>query len=134
MCLQLRRICCGNSGSYFIYDFVLQEISERPLCNKDFESFYSKKIVVNIIPVDFVKNWLFFPYFFFRTKQKLRSAFQEVGGLLKKYISVFCLQRVVLHFKGMSNSINFYKGIFLHFIFFVYNSMMKINFLSSQVF
>ena len=31
-------------------------------------------------------------------------------------ISVFCLKRVTLYFKVILNSIDFYKGIFLHVI------------------
>ena len=37
--------------------------------------------------------------------------------MLTKNISVFSLQRVALYFKGMLNSINFYKIIFLHVIY-----------------
>ena len=52
----------------------------------------------------------------FLADQKQKSDFQQVGGLVMRNISVFCLLRVALYFKATPNSINFYKGIFLHVI------------------
>ena len=52
----------------------------------------------------------------FRRNQKPDSNFQQVGDLVTRNISVFCLKRVKLYFKGMPNSIDFYKRIFLHVI------------------
>ena len=39
-----------------------------------------------------------------------------MGSLVTRNISVFCLLQVALYFKAMPNSIDFYKGIFLHVI------------------
>ena len=60
----------------------------------------------------------FFANFFFSflTNQKQESGFQQVSGLVTRNISVFYLQRVALYFKAMPNSVEFYKGIFLHVI------------------
>ena len=52
----------------------------------------------------------------FLTNEKQESGFQQVGGLVTRNISVFCLWRVALYFKVMPNSIDFYKGVFLHVI------------------
>ena len=58
----------------------------------------------------------FYPLFVLSYKQKQESGFQQVGSLARRNISVLCLQRFVLYFKAMPNSIHFYKGIFLHVI------------------
>ena len=71
------------------------------------------KIIVTIIPKDLVTHLLFLS---FLTNQKQESGSQQVGGLVTKNISVFCLLRVAQYFKTMPNSIDFYKGIFLHVI------------------
>ena len=47
---------------------------------------------------------------------KSYSGFQQVGGLVTRNISVFCLYRVALYFEPKPNPIDFYKGIFLHVI------------------
>ena len=73
------------------------------------------KIIVTIIPTYLVTNLLLSSFFSFLTNQKQESDFQQVGGLVTE-IFVFCLQRVALYFKAMLNSIDFYKGIFLHVI------------------
>ena len=52
----------------------------------------------------------------FRRNQKQEPNFQQVGFLVTRNISVFCLWRVALYFKVMSNSTDFYKRIFLHVI------------------
>ena len=52
----------------------------------------------------------------FLTNRNQESRFQQVGGLVTRNISVFCLYRVALYFKDMPNSIDFYKGIFLRVI------------------
>ena len=52
----------------------------------------------------------------FLTNQKQESASQQVGGLVTKNTSVFCLWRVALYFKAVPNSIDFYKEILLHVI------------------
>ena len=45
------------------------------------------KIIVTIIPTDLVTNSLWSAL----TYQKLESGFQQVGGLVRRVISVFCL-------------------------------------------
>ena len=52
----------------------------------------------------------------FLPNQKQEPGFQQVGGLVTRNISVVCLYGVALYFKAMPNSIDFYKGIFLHVI------------------
>ena len=74
------------------------------------------KIVVTIIPTDLVTNLLLSFFLSFLTNQKQESGFQQVGGLVTRNISVFCLRPVVLYFKDMPNSIDFYKRIFFHVI------------------
>ena len=59
---------------------------------------------------------MYIPVLSFRRNQKQELNFQQVGDLVTRNISVFYLQRVVLYFKGMLNSIDFYKRIFLHVI------------------
>ena len=61
----------------------------------------------------FSHKFAFILFLVFLTIQKQELCFQQVGGQVAKNISVFCLQRVALYFKAMSNSIDFYKGIFL---------------------
>ena len=67
----------------------------------------------NYDPYGFSYKRAFILFFSFLTNQKEESGFQQVGGLVTRIISVFCLQRVALYFKAMPNSIDFYKGIFL---------------------
>ena len=59
-------------------------------------------------------KFAFILFLSFLTNEKQESGFQQVGGLVKRNISAFCLQRVALYFKAMLNSIDFHKGIFLH--------------------
>ena len=72
------------------------------------------KIIVTIIPADLVTNSLL--SFFCSPNQKKESGFQQVGGLVTRNNSVFCLKWVVLYFKAIPNSIDFCKVIFLHVI------------------
>ena len=64
----------------------------------------------------FNHEFAFIPSLSFRRNQKQEAKFQQVGGLVTRNISVSCLQRVALYFKGMPNSIDFHKKIFLHVI------------------
>ena len=64
----------------------------------------------------FSYKFAFILLFSFLTNQKQESASQQVGGLVTKNTSVFCLWRVALHFKAVPNSIDFYKEILLHVI------------------
>ena len=61
-------------------------------------------------------KFAFILFLFFLTSQKQESRFQQVAGLVTRNISVFCLYQLALYFKAMSNSMDFYKGIFLHVI------------------
>ena len=51
-----------------------------------------------------------------RRNQKQESKFQQLGDLVTKNISAFCLWRVALYFKGTANLTDFYKRIFWHVI------------------
>ena len=64
----------------------------------------------------FSYKFAFIFFLSFLTNQKQESGFQQVSGLVMRNISVFWLLRVALYFKAMPNSIDFYKGIFLHVI------------------
>ena len=64
----------------------------------------------------FLTNFFISLFLSFSRNQKQESNFQQVVGLLTKVFSVFCLQRVVLYFKDMPNSIYFCIGILLRFI------------------
>ena len=64
----------------------------------------------------FSYKFAFILFLSFLTNQKQESGFQQVGGLVTRNISVFCLKRLALYFKAIPISIDFYKGIFLHVI------------------
>ena len=49
------------------------------------------KIIVTIIPTDLVTNFAFTLFLSFLTNEKQESGFQQVGGLVSRNISVFCL-------------------------------------------
>ena len=93
-------------------------ISENLLCSKGFTSnlrdIFYVKIVVTIILSDLVTNSLLLSFCPFLQTKKPESGAQQVGGLVTRNTSVFCLKGVALYFKAMPNSIDFYKGIFLN--------------------
>ena len=62
----------------------------------------------------FSYKFAFILFLYFLTNQKQESSFQQVGSLVTRNISGFCLQGVALYFRAMPNSKDFYKGIFLH--------------------
>ena len=102
----------------FYLQFCNSMISEKTLQQRfyqEFERYFYIKIIVTRIPSYLVTN-LFLSFFFFSllTNQKQEFGFQQVGGLIMRDISVFCLQGVALYVKAMPNSIEFYKGIFSH--------------------
>ena len=74
------------------------------------------KIAVTLIPTDLVTNLLLFYFCPFLQTKKNESGFQQVGAMVTRNISVFCLKRVTFYFKAMPNSIDFHKGILLHVI------------------
>ena len=45
------------------------------------------KIIVIIIPINFITNLLLIPFFSFRKNQKQESNFQQFGGLVTRNIS-----------------------------------------------
>ena len=72
----------------------------------EFERKFYMKIIVTIIPIDLV----YIPFLSFHRNQKQESNFQQTGGLVTRNSFYFC------YFKGMPNSIDFYKRIFFHII------------------
>ena len=64
----------------------------------------------------FSNKFAFILFFSFLANQKQESGFQQVGCLVTRNISVFCLQQVAVYFKATPNSTDFYKGIFLYVI------------------
>ena len=63
------------------------------------------KIIVTIIPTDLVTNSPLSSFLSFLTNQKQESDFQQVSGLVTRNI------RVVLYFKAMSISIDFFLHV-----------------------
>ena len=49
------------------------------------------KIIVTFISLKFIYKFTFIPFLSFRRNQKQESNFQQVGGLVMRYISPFCL-------------------------------------------
>ena len=56
----------------------------------EFERHFYMKIVATIIPTNLVKNLLSSLTLRFRRNQNLESNFQQVGGLIRRNIFVFC--------------------------------------------
>ena len=89
---------------------------------------YVEKILLAILKIFLYENnrsynsyrfsykFAFILFFSFLTNKEQKLGLQQVGGLAMRNISVFCLQLVALSFKDIPNSIDFYKGIFLHVI------------------
>ena len=67
----------------------------------------------------FSYKFAFILFVSFLKNQKQESGFQQVGDLVTRILFVFCLQLVVLYFKAMPNSADFYKGIFFMLLLFV---------------
>ena len=91
---KLEKICWRRSGGCFIYSFEIQVISEKRLCRKVLLAIWE------IILYDNERNYnsyrfsyklAFILFLSFLTNQKKELGFQEVGGLVTKHISVFCL-------------------------------------------
>ena len=77
------------------------------------ETFLHEKIR-NYSSFRFSYKFAFTLFLLFLANQKQESGFQQVGGLVTRNTSVFCLQRIMLYVRAMPNSIDFFKGIFLH--------------------
>ena len=78
--------------------------------NRNYDSYrFSYKSVF----IHFFFFFFFFFFFSFLTNQKQESGFQQVGALVTRNISVFCLKLVALYFKAMPNSVECYNGDFL---------------------
>ena len=73
------------------------------------------KIIATIIPTSLVTSSLSF-FLSLHKNQKQESNFQQVDGVVTRNSFAFCLWQVALYFKGMPNSIDFYKRILLHVI------------------
>ena len=98
---------------------MIQVISEKTLCSKGFTSNLRDILHQNNRNYNsyrFSYKFAFILFLSFLTNQKQESGFRQVGGLVTRNISAFCLYRVALYFKAMPNSIDFYKGIFLHVV------------------
>ena len=94
-------------------------INEKTLCSKGFINNLRNILYENNRNYNsyrFSYKFAFILLLSFLTNQKQESGFQQVGGLVTRNISGFYLYRVALYFKPMPNSIDFYKGIFLHVI------------------
>ena len=125
MCIQLANIYLGQYASCFIYSFEFHVISEKTLCCNNFTSPFERQFcmekVVTINPANLllqISYKIAFTYFLSsRRIQKQESHFWRIGGgLVTRNISAFYLQLVASYFKAMSNSIDFFKGIFFHVI------------------
>ena len=113
----MARICLGRSTGCFIYSFVIQVISEKHCVAKVLLAIW--EIILhennrNYNSYRFSYKFAFILFLSFLTNQKQESGFQQIGGLVTRIISVFCLKQVALYFKSHSNSIELYKGILLH--------------------
>ena len=73
------------------------------------------KIIVTIIPTDLVTN-LLYPLFVLSYKPKTRILFSESWWSGNEKYFFFLFIASPLYLKAMPNSIDFYKGIFLHVI------------------
>ena len=114
----MARICWWRSTGCFIYSVVIQVTSKKKsiakvlLANWDIFLHENNR---NYNSYSFSYKFAFI-LFVLSYKQQQESGFQQVGCLVTKSISVFCLWRVTLYFKVMPNSKDFSKGIFLHVI------------------
>ena len=100
----------------FYLQFCDSSDNENVLCSKGLTRNFCKKIIVAIVPTTLVTNSLLTYIFSFLKIQKQESGFQQVGGLVMRNISGFCLWWIALYLKAMLNSIDFCKGIFIHVI------------------
>ena len=83
---------------------ILQRIWERFLYEINLNyNFYNRSY-----------KFTFISFLSFRRNQE--SNFQQVGGVVTRNNFTFGLEGVALCFKGMANSINFYKRVYLHVI------------------
>ena len=95
---------------------MIQVISEKGLCNEGFTSnweIFLHENNRNYICHRFRYKFAFIHLLYFLTNQEQESCFQQIGSLVARNISTFCLWRVALYFKAMSN---FDKALFLHAI------------------
>ena len=58
-------------------------------------------------PYKFIYKFALVTLFSIRKNQKQESFSRQVGGLVTRNISGFCLKQVTLYFKGMPNSVDF---------------------------
>ena len=104
---------------FYLRFFILSDQWKKRFVAKILEgnygTFFCTKIILTTIPTSLVTNLLLY-FFVLSKKPKIRINVQWVGGLVIRNISLFCLLQVALYFKVMTNSIDFYKTIFLHVI------------------
>ena len=87
----------GKNSPVCDHSLLLTETSHRHHCTVFARS--SNKKVLLLVLFSLKKCYIFLIYL-----------------MAKRNISVFCLQQVALYFKAIPNSIDIYKGIFLHVI------------------
>ena len=112
----MARIFWGRSTSCFIYSFVFQVIMKKHCGAKISQGIWERSLYENnrnSNSCKFCCKYIFIPFLFFHRNQKQESNFQQVGGLVTWNSFTFYLQWVALYFKGMPNSIDFHKRIFL---------------------
>ena len=87
---------------------MFEVINEKTLYSKDFTSSsrYTKSY-------KFSHRFALVAFLAFRKNQKQESNLQEIDCLVTKNISVLCLWRAVLCFKGIQWSIEFHKRTFV---------------------
>ena len=83
--------------------------------------------IINYNSYKFSYKFDFIPVLSFRRNQKQESKFQQVGDLVTRNISPFCLYR--LYFKAMPKSIDFYKDFLTCYSCSYYSSMVLLIFI-----
>ena len=90
----MARNCWSCSTGCFIYNFVIQVISEKPLCSKDLLAIWEiflHKNNPNYNSYIFSYKFAFVLFLSFLLNQKHEFGFQQVCGLVARNISVFFL-------------------------------------------
>ena len=127
VCSWLARIFWGRSTSSFIYDFLIQVISDKKVCNKAFTCKFERYLYMKVIVI--INNYKYFKlsckfvfvklqisFLFCLRNKKQKSSFNQVGGLVTRNVFAFYLSRVERYFKAIPNLTDLYNGIFLHVI------------------
>ena len=72
--------------------------------------------LTKIVQILLQAGFFLFSVFSWKLESKQNQFFQQVGGLLARNISVFCLQRVTLYPMTMPSLIDFYNRIFTYML------------------